>query len=163
MKRKILIGVAVVLLGIQFIRPTRNTGSLETGKDVGQLGPIPENVMSSLKTACYDCHSNNTIYPWYANIQPVAWWLNNHVVEGKDELNFSEFTPYSPRRQYHKMEEVVEVIEEGEMPLTSYTLIHRNAILNEEQKAALSAWAESIKDTLEAHYPMDSLLIKRRG
>lgn len=163
MKKKILIGLLVVLVVIQFIRPSRNNGSLETGKDISQLGPVPENVMNSLKTSCYDCHSNKTVYPWYANIQPVAWWLNNHIVEGKDELNFSEFTPYSPRRQYHKLEEVAEVLQENEMPLTSYTLIHRNAILSEEQKAAMTQWAESIKDTLESHYPMDSLLIKRRG
>ena len=112
--------------------------------------------MEVLKTSCYDCHSNNTVYPWYSTIQPVAMFMGNHVDEGKRELNFSEFGRYSVRRKYHKLEEINEQIKEGEMPLSSYTLIHRNTKLNENQKLLVANWAESLRDSLRKAYPPDS-------
>jgi hypothetical protein len=113
--------------------------------------------MAILKTSCYDCHSNNTYYPWYNNIQPVAWWLKNHVDEGKRELNFSEFAAYRIGRQYRKLDEVNKQIKEGEMPLESYTLIHGNAKLNEQQKLMVANWVSAIRDSIKAQYPEDSL------
>ena len=152
----ILLGVLVV---IQFFRPAKNinTTSAATANDISKLYAVPENVMGILKTSCYDCHSNNTVYPWYNNIQPVAWWLNHHVEEGKREINFNEFATYPARRQYKKMEEVIDQVKEDEMPLSSYTIIHTNAKLSQEQKAALTDWAEAIRKDIEAKYPPDSL------
>jgi hypothetical protein len=110
---------------------------------------VSPQIANILETSCYDCHSNNTIYPWYTNIQPVGLWMQDHVNEGKDELNFSEFATYSAKRADHKMEEVVEVLQEDEMPLSSYTLIHGNAKLNDEQKRAVIDWAKGIRAQID--------------
>ncbi|MFM8485102.1 MAG: heme-binding domain-containing protein, partial [Bacteroidota bacterium] len=90
---------------------------------------VPENVMAVLKPACYDCHSNQTRYPWYAGIQPVAWWLAEHVNDGKRHLNFDEFTTRKIAVQNHKLEEIIEMVKEEEMPLGSYTWTHADARL----------------------------------
>jgi hypothetical protein len=148
-----------ILIIIQFFRPAKNinTAAAATVNDISKVYPVPENVQSILKTSCYDCHSNNTSYPWYNNIQPVAWWLNHHVEEGKREINFNEFASYQIRRQYKKMEEVIEQVKEDEMPLSSYTLIHKDAKLSQDQKLVLSNWADAIRKDIESKYPTDSL------
>lgn len=91
---------------IQFIRPSKNKSKQIEANDISAKYAISENVQNILKTSCYDCHSNNTAYPWYAEIQPVGWWLNNHIKDGKDALNFSEFLSYPIRRQYHKLDDI---------------------------------------------------------
>ncbi len=106
------------------------------------------------------CHSNNTRYPWYAEIQPVAWWLNDHIVDGKKDLNFSEFTKYRIRKQYFKFDEIEKLVKENVMPLPSYTWIHKDAVLSSQQKLAIAAWSNSIRDSIKANYPPDSLLRK---
>jgi hypothetical protein len=115
-----------------------------------------------LDVGCNDCHSNLTRYPWYANIQPIASWLANHVNEGKRELNFSEFTKRKIAVQNHKFEEIIEMVKEGKMPLGSYTWVHRDAALTEAQKQTLTQWAQACMDTLQAQYPADSLVLKRK-
>ena len=87
----------------------------------------------------------------------MAWWLNDHILEGKKEVNFSEFAAYRVGRKYKKFEEIVEQLEENEMPLPSYTRIHRNAILSKEQKLSLTNWATAIRDSMKVQYPADSL------
>jgi len=129
---------------IQFIRPERNNGNAWGDNDLLHYTAVPENVKSILENSCNDCHSNHSEYPWYTNIQPLGFWIQHHINEGKEELNFSEFMQYKPKRQKHKMEEIVEMIREGEMPLESYTLIHKNARLNDKQKQELIQWAESV-------------------
>lgn len=140
---KILLGGAAILLIIQFIRPARNTGEAATAKDVTHVVAVPDDVIQILKVSCYDCHSNNTTYPWYANIQPGGWWLQSHVNGGKGELNFSEFANYDAKKQQHKFEEIVEVIKEKEMPLGSYLWVHRDAVLSPEQADKLVSWASA--------------------
>jgi hypothetical protein len=159
MKKKIAYALLAILITIQFIRPTKNINAAPsaTTNDISKIHAVPENVQSILKTSCYDCHSNNTYYPWYNNIQPVAWWLNHHVDEGKSELNFNEFATYSIRRQYRKMEEVIDEVKEDEMPLSSYTIIHKDAKLSQEQKLTLSNWADGIRKDMESKYHPDSL------
>ena len=109
-----------------------------------------------LQTSCFDCHSNYTNYPWYTNIQPIGWWLNHHVDEGKEELNFSEFESYSLKRKLHKLEEIKEMVEEGEMPLSSYTLIHGDTKLSPEQKEILYTWVTETR-----LYLSDSTYLKK--
>jgi hypothetical protein len=116
---------------------------------------VPVSVQQTLEKSCYDCHSNHTEYPWYSNIQPLGFWLKDHVDEGKEELNFSEFNSYTPKRKAKKMKEIVKEIEEGEMPLSSYTLIHRNSILTEAQKAELIEWAKANQKFV----PTDSVVV----
>ena len=144
MVKKIAIGLLVVLVIIQFFKPARNISTEKSTNDITNKYAVPASVQEILKTSCYDCHSNNTVYPWYANIQPVAWWLADHVNEGKKELDFSEFLTYSPKKAHHKLEEVIEMVKEGEMPLQSYTIIHQNAKLSEPQKLEIATWADGL-------------------
>jgi Haem-binding domain len=144
MIKKILIGLLAILVIIQFIRPSRNEGSGLAANDISVVyADMPKEVHVLLQQKCYDCHSHSTKYPWYANIQPVAWWLADHVEEGKEHLNFSEFKSYDAEKAAHKLEEVVEEVAEGEMPLKSYTFIHRDAVVTAEELALLRNWVAS--------------------
>src|SRR3954465_5828094 len=135
MAKRIFLIVIAVLVIIQFIRPTRNISTSESSNAIAKHYQVPDTINNMMKVACNDCHSNNTRYPWYTNIQPVGWWMQHHVNEGKEELNFSEFAAYTAKRQNHKMEEVGEQIEKGEMPLNSYLWIHKDASLTAQEKA----------------------------
>ncbi len=156
MKRLLLI-LVIILIGMQFIQPEENKASGPFPNRITNKYAMPDSIEGIMKTACYDCHSNNTVYPWYAKVQPVTWWLNNHVVEGKEHLNFDEFLGYSLRKQYHKLEETEEMVQEGHMPLDSYLWLHDDARLNEQQKKAIITWSESVRKQMEAKYPIDSL------
>lgn len=155
--KNILLTLLVLLVLIQFYPRAKKNNDLTTVNDIATVHTIPADVKTVLITSCYDCHSNNTVYPWYSNIQPVSWWLNDHIEEGKKELNFSEFATYSIARQYKKLQEVISQVKEDEMPLQSYTIIHRNAKLSPEQKLAVSNWSSSLRDSIKTVYPADSL------
>lgn len=117
--KKTLLSLLIVLSAIQFIRPAKNKNTAEQKADITMQFNVPADVQNVLKTSCYDCHSNNTNYPWYANIQPMAWLLANHINEGKAELNFNEFAGYSKRRQLSKLKAVANSVKDGSMPLSS--------------------------------------------
>ena len=146
---------------IQFFRPAKNKAEGISNKDISKIYAVPADVGTILKTSCYDCHSNNTVYPWYAQVQPVAWWLNTHIVDAKKDLNFSEFAGYSLRKQYHKLEEIDEMVKKGEMPLDSYLWIHKYAKLSDQQKLTIANWVTAVMDTMKAKYPIDSLVRKK--
>jgi hypothetical protein len=133
---------------MQFIRPEKNRTTIISITDIAHVVNVPVNIHDLLKTSCYDCHSNNTNYPWYANTQPLGWWLANHIKEGRRELNFNEFGSYSLRRQLSKLKAIAESIKDGSMPLSSYTLIHQNAKLSENDKQAIIDWTEKVRDSL---------------
>ncbi|HMS97374.1 MAG TPA: heme-binding domain-containing protein [Saprospiraceae bacterium] len=160
--KKIATIVVVLLIFIQFFKPERNLSD-DQSHHISTKYAFPEEIAAISKAACDDCHSNKTTYPWYANVQPAAWWLSNHVNEGKKHLNFSEFTKRRIAVQNHKLEEIVEMVEEGEMPLKSYTWLglHPDAKLTQDQKSKLITWAKAQMDTIKAHYPADSLILKR--
>ena len=147
----------IALVVIQFFRPAKNLEASVSAHHISTRFTIPADVNIILEKACNDCHTNNTRYPWYYNIQPVGMWMNNHVVEGKEHLNFSEYTNKRLRYQYHKMEEVIEQVKEGQMPIESYTWTHKDALLTEDEKAKLTGWAQSVINSMEAQYPIDSL------
>lgn len=155
--KRILIILLIIFVLIQFIRPEKNKSQGISPNDISTIYPVPDSIQSILKVACYDCHSNNTRYPWYAEIQPVGWWLNNHIVDGKKDLNFSEFTKYRIRKQYVKFEQIIKLVKGNAMPLASYTWIHKDAVLSDRQKHAIIEWCTSIRDSIKAHYPPDSL------
>ncbi|GAB4492959.1 MAG: heme-binding domain-containing protein [Saprospiraceae bacterium] len=159
--KPVLFGLLAILLLAQFIRPEKNLSN-DLTHDISKKYPLPDDVQAILKVACNDCHSNYTVYPWYAEVQPVASWLAHHVDEGKRKLNFSNFTTLRVAVQNHKFEEIIEMVREGEMPLASYTWIHRDAILTENQKQTLINWAQANMDSLKAQYPADSLVLKRK-
>src|SRR6478736_6681673 len=146
--KRILLILLIVFIVLQAFRPAKNTSN-ETTKDISKTYIVPEDVKRILSKACNDCHSNHTRYPWYAEIQPVSWWLADHVNDGKRHLNFNEFDGYRIARQYKKLEECIKEVKEGGMPLPSYTLIHKDAILTETEKQILYNWCEILRDTIK--------------
>ena len=163
MLKKILLGLVLVLVVIQFFRPERNESNDQTYAITTKY-TVPQEVDAILKVSCNDCHSNKTEYPWYANVQPVAWWLDEHVVDGKRHLNFSEFTNRPIAIQNHKLEEVIEMVEEKEMPMEEYTYLglHSEANLTDAQRQVLIDWAKSQMAYLKDNYPADSLVMPNR-
>ena len=144
MIKKILLGLLVILVAIQFIHPKRNTSEGPQPNYIGNSYTVPDDVKAILAKACNDCHSNNTRYPWYSKLQPVDWWMNKHIVDGKKHLNFDEFTNRPAKYQKHKLEETIEVVKEGEMPLKSYTWTHKDAKLTTDEKVKITNWAQSV-------------------
>ena len=147
MKYILVVLLAVFLLLQFFPIDTTNPVSSE-GMDFIQAKNTPESTAVLIKAACYDCHSNQTRYPWYTRIQPVGWWMKDHIREGRVELNFSVFSTYSPERQAHKLSEAVEKIETGEMPLESYLLTHPEAKLTPEQKQELTTYFKKMESDI---------------
>ena len=146
---------------IQFFRPAKNRSEGIGENDITKKYAVPLDVLRILQTSCYDCHSNNTKYPWYSYVQPVAWWLNSHIQDGKRGLNFSEFTSYRIGKQYRRFNDIIETVKKDEMPLDSYLWIHKNAKLSTEQKLTLTNWATALRDTIKVNYPADSLVRKK--
>lgn len=140
--KKIGVALLLILIALQFYRPQRNLSQgNHTADFLKESNPSPE-VRMMLQNTCYDCHSDNTRYPWYNTVAPISFFLSKHVDEGKDELNFSIWDTYSDTRKSHKLEEVVEVLENGEMPLKSYTWVHSEAQLTADQRNAVIEWAK---------------------
>ena len=162
MVKKIVFVLLIILIVIQFFHPARNKAEGEQPNNVSKLYPVSPDVKNILDKACMDCHSNNTAYPWYSKIQPVDWWMTHHVNEGKRELNFDEFATYNLRRQYHKLEEVMKQVKNNEMPISSYTWIHKDAILTTAEQNGLINWADSIRNEMKRKYPIDSLERKNK-
>lgn len=147
--KKILIGLLVVFIAIQFYRPEKNVSTEnDTAAFMQETNP-PEEVRTILKTTCFDCHSNNTVYPWYNNIAPISFWLADHIEEGKSELNFSEWATYSDKKKDHKLEELYEETEKRAMPLKEYTWTHEEARLTQAQIDAVVKWAKDTRSLYE--------------
>ena len=148
-KKVILIGLCVFVL-LQLIRPRINVSaqSFETTK----IQDVPDNVQTVLKKNCYDCHSNNTKYSWYGYVQPVAFLLNQHIFEGKANLNFDEFKTYGLKKQYNKIKSIGQQIKEDEMPLKSYRWIHSEANLSDKEKQILINWSDSTYNLLKTKF-----------
>jgi hypothetical protein len=143
MLKKILGALLLALLLIQFIRPSQDNPPTDQAQSFQQVANPPAEVVNVLKSACYDCHSNETVYPWYSQIAPFSWWLANHINEGREHLNFSTYGQISAEDKGKVMEEIAEVIQKNEMPLASYTWLHPEAKLSEAQKNMLMQWANS--------------------
>lgn len=157
MVKKLLYGLLAALIVIQFFHPKKNNAPGPQPNYIGTNYYVPTDVKNVLSRACMDCHSNLTIYPWYSKIQPIDWWLNDHIVDGKRHLNFDEFITRPLYSQYHKLEETIEQVKEGEMPLNSYTWTHADARLTADEKNLITGWAQAVMDTMKARYPADSL------
>jgi cytochrome c553 len=147
--KKIIVVVLVAFIIIQFFPIDKTNPPPTPGMDFLKIKNTPEKIAHIIKTSCYDCHSNETAYPWYTNISPASWWVKNHINEGRKHLNFSTFAVYEPKRQLHKLEECIEMVEKKEMPLESYYLGHQNAKLSDEQRAELSQYFKKVKEDTE--------------
>lgn len=148
--KKIILWVVLgLLLGIQFVPSMSNQSQVVPKTDFMLVNDVPNKITTILKESCYDCHSNNTRYPWYNNIQPIAWFLENHIKKGKEELNFNNFGNYSKRRQSSKLKATIDQIKDNEMPLSSYTLIHGEAKLSIMEKESLMNYMTTLMDSLK--------------
>ena len=146
--KKILLALLIVFIAIQFIRPAHNTSSQLLPTDITKTINVPDKVLDVFKNSCYDCHSNDTRYPWYINIQPMGWVMANHIKNGKENLNFSEFGIYSKRKQANKLRAIGTSINDGSMPISSYTIMHTDAKLTSNDTAIINNWVRITRDSL---------------
>lgn len=141
--KKVILAIVIIIGIMQFIRPQKND-SADFSKDIATVVAIPANVQEILKTSCYDCHSNKTNYPWYSEIAPVSWFLAQHVNEGKEHLNFSEWTKYNNNQKGHIISEIKEEMKKQGMPLESYLWIHKDAVLTQAQYQTMIDWVKTL-------------------
>jgi hypothetical protein len=143
-------GLGVVLAGaiMQFFQPAPNIDPGPYLKDISNVVAVPDSIHHLLKIGCYDCHSNHTSYPSYSKIQPGGWYLTRHITKGKAELNFHLFASYSKRKQRSKLKAIIGQLNDGEMPLSSYKLLHPEARFSPKQQQAIIEWAEHAADSL---------------
>lgn len=135
--KKLLIALPIILIAIQFIPLDLQNPAVEQGVDFFDVNPASPEIKNLVKASCYDCHSNETKYPYYFKIAPVNFWLKHHVNEGREHLNFSEWANYSQKRRTHKLEESSDEMSRNKMPLKSYIWFHSEADLTEAQKQQL--------------------------
>ena len=143
--KKGLLSIAIVLILAQFVGPKKNDGALTTVDAFLTETNPPADVKKILETTCFDCHSAKTSYPWYNAITPINYWLEEHIKDGKKHLNFSKWNDYSLKKKAHKMDELYEEVEAGEMPLKSYTWTHAEARLTQDQIVAVVAWGKRVQ------------------
>ncbi|HET8864353.1 MAG TPA: heme-binding domain-containing protein [Gracilimonas sp.] len=146
---KILLGLALLLIVLQFFGSDTSVPEYDGSKDFLTIHQPSQEISTIIQSACYDCHSYQTNYPWYSNIVPVSWWLQDHIDEGRDEFNLSLWADYPADRADHKLEEAIELVDAEEMPLPSYTWIHSDARLSDQERRELSAWFTSLRDELQ--------------
>lgn len=143
-----MIALAVIFVGIQFIRPARTNPTIDPAQTIEAHVQISPEVSSILARSCHDCHSNQTVWPWYTNVAPVSWWLSNHVKEGRQELNLSEWGRLPRDRQERKLRQMCDEVTDGEMPLSSYLPLHPAARLSEQDKKTLCDWTDAERDRI---------------
>ncbi len=145
----IVIVIAVGFIVAQFIRPDQTNPPIDNSQTLETSLAIPDDVEAILKRSCNDCHSNTTAYPWYAQVSPFSWFLDNHIRDGRRQMNLSEWGSYDARRKNKKMEQVCEQVQTGEMPLPSYLWIHRSSELSDAEIARLCDWSSEVRQTLQ--------------
>lgn len=153
MKKALKIIAIVLFVGfivIQFIRPDFTNPPVIQAETLEATTQVPDNVQAILKRSCNDCHTNETIYPWYSKIQPSAWFLKGHIDDGRRHLNFSTWNTLELRRKRKKLEEVCEQVEGKMMPLPSYLWVHWSAKLSDEEGKILCDWAKAEQARLES-------------
>jgi len=148
--KKIGLLLLVAFIVAQFIQPAHNESGQVMPADISKTVSVPQVVDVVLNTACYDCHSNNTRYPWYAYIQPAGWILNSHIKKGKAELNFNEFGSYPLRRQQSKLKSIASQVSDDAMPLASYKWLHKKARLSKEEKVLIIDWATKTNESISS-------------
>ena len=144
----IIIFVTAAFIIAQFVRPDQTNPPIVEAETLDAATQTPENINVILTRSCNDCHSNKTVYPWYAKITPANWLLANHIEEGRRELNFSVWQTYDARRKKRKLSEICEQVETGEMPHNQYLWIHSEAKLSEEDKKLLCDWTATEKSKI---------------
>jgi len=153
MLKKVLKIVVLVLVAlfivIQFFQVDKGAPPIEPSQTLEASIQVPPDIDMILSTSCNDCHTNKTVYPWYAYIQPSGWFLDSHIQDGRRHLNFSIWNTYDLKKKRKKMEEICDEVKSGSMPLPSYLWIHGNAVVTESQAQALCAWANAEEKRLK--------------
>jgi len=145
-----IIALFVGLVIIQFIaRPEKLAEPLNPNNDMISLLSVEGELKTIFQNVCYDCHSNQPNYPWYSNIAPLSWLIDDHMKEGREELNFSDWGTFTKKRRDHKLEEMIEEVEANEMPLPSYRYLHWDAKLDDQQIALLKKWVINERARIE--------------
>lgn len=151
--KRILLGLLIVIVGIQFIRPSRSVPPSNPQSTFEALNNPPAEIVDLMEVACYDCHTHQTEYPWYANVAPVSWWIGNHISEGRDHFNMTLWGKYNLREKIHKLEEAAEEVNKGHMPENSYTWMHKGAKLSDAQRNQLVVYFTELKEALQSIPP----------
>ncbi len=142
--------LAVAFVGIQFIRPERTNPSFDRAKDFASQPGSDSSIASILRRACYDCHSDETRWPWYSNIAPASWQVVDDVNTGRRHVNFSIWGKYPPSRRSESLDDIHDQISSGDMPLKKYLLLHPDARLTQAERDSIVAWADREKQKLGA-------------
>src|SRR3989440_6835015 len=146
----IAIALAVIFVGMQFIRPARSNPPVDQSQTIEAHTQMTPEVASILDRSCRDCHSNKTVWPWYTNVAPISWWLSNHVNDGRRDLNFSDWASLPADRQERKLRQICDEIQDGNMPLSSYLPMHPAARLSDQDKKTLCDWTDGERRRLAA-------------
>ncbi len=139
----VVVALAVLFVFAQFIRPDYSNPPIVPEQEMASSMEVPAEVSAIFERSCIDCHTSKTTYPWYSQVAPVSWWLKNHINEGRHELNMSEWGTYPDRKKSKKLEEICEQVESREMPLPSYTWIHRDSLLSDEDIKTICDWTKA--------------------
>lgn len=152
MKKKTGIVWLLILLIVgvvpQFITVKKPKVSTNNPADLLATVKVPKPIAKLLKASCYDCHSNETVYPWYASIAPVSWLVVRDVKEGRKHLNFSEWDQLKITKKAKALGNISDAVKQGDMPMSIYTFIHRKVRLSKEDRQSLVEWADSTADRL---------------
>lgn len=148
MKKKIFLGIFILLILLQFLPKGLPSNNSDTSYDLLVNNTIPPNVNSIIKNSCYDCHSNNTSYPWYAHISPVSFLVGSHVKEGREHLNFSEWEQLGKLDKAEALDDLMEEIEDEKMPIKPYLLAHPASALDQTDRTLLINWAEEFAESI---------------
>lgn len=161
--KKILVILLVAFIIIQFFPIDKTNPPVNKTTDFLEIKHTPENLAKVIRTSCYDCHSNESVYPWYSHVQPFGWFVKNHITDGRKHLNFSTFATYTKEKQAHKMEEAADEIKHGDMPLNSYILGHSEANLTDTQKVLLINYFKKIENDTRFYnnLPPDKVKVAR--
>lgn len=148
MAKKVFYFLLVIFAIIQLFQPDRNSSAENLSSELANQHRLPDSIENLLSTVCYDCHSNNTDYPIFINLQPIGWYMQSKVEKGKKHLNFSEFGNYSANEAINKLEEIDEAMKNNRMPLQAYRWYNKEANLTDEQRQTISAWALQLKQNI---------------
>lgn len=138
-----MIVLIVIFLGIQFVRPARTNPPVDESQTIFARTQMKPEVAAIFDRSCRDCHSNKTVWPWYTNVAPISWWLSNHVNEGRQNLNLSEWGRLAQDRQDRKLRQICDEVSDGVMPLSSYLPMHPQARLSDQDKSTLCDWVDA--------------------
>lgn len=140
----------LLLFGIQLVRPTRGNPPVDESQTIQAKTQMTPQVAAILDRSCRDCHSNKTVWPWYTNVAPISWFIVNHVNDGRHAMNFSEWGRLDNDKQDRKLRQICDEIQDGAMPLSTYTPLHAGSALSEQDKKTLCDWTDAERNRLAA-------------